>query len=183
MRTRWSTAGGKCSHCAGSEPVWKRQRVHHRISGSWHLTLLSLTKLKRCLLWLSVCGQLVGVDVMAALDMYAERGQWDKCLDTASKQVLDTTISLTLLDKLSIWINGANLSCNNSSVISCFQLLKCEYFLVSFLLYDRKLNIFGLWTKQDIWECRLFVTLLLQQTSNRFVEEATDRLSDNENNH
>ena len=97
-----------------------------------------------------MCGQLVGVDVMAALDMYAERGQWDKCLDTASKQVLDTTISLTLLDKLSIWINGANLSCNNSSVISCFQLLKCEYFLVSFLLYDRKLNIFGLWTKQDI---------------------------------
>uniref|UniRef100_A0A8C2ZEP1 Intraflagellar transport protein 172 homolog n=1 Tax=Cyclopterus lumpus TaxID=8103 RepID=A0A8C2ZEP1_CYCLU len=29
---------------------------------------------------------LVGVDVMAALDMYAERGQWEKCLATASKQ-------------------------------------------------------------------------------------------------
>ncbi|XP_073712376.1 intraflagellar transport protein 172 homolog [Misgurnus anguillicaudatus] len=29
---------------------------------------------------------LVGVDVMAALDMYAERGQWEKCIDTASKQ-------------------------------------------------------------------------------------------------
>ncbi|XP_054618204.1 intraflagellar transport protein 172 homolog [Dunckerocampus dactyliophorus] len=29
---------------------------------------------------------LVGVDVMAALDMYAERGQWAKCLETASKQ-------------------------------------------------------------------------------------------------
>nr|XP_057921402.1 intraflagellar transport protein 172 homolog [Doryrhamphus excisus] len=29
---------------------------------------------------------LVGVDVMAALDMYAERGQWVKCLETASKQ-------------------------------------------------------------------------------------------------
>ncbi|KAM6965091.1 intraflagellar transport protein 172 homolog [Aplochiton taeniatus] len=29
---------------------------------------------------------LLGVDVMAALDMYAERGQWDKCIDTASKQ-------------------------------------------------------------------------------------------------
>uniref|UniRef100_A0A3Q1FCG1 Intraflagellar transport 172 n=1 Tax=Acanthochromis polyacanthus TaxID=80966 RepID=A0A3Q1FCG1_9TELE len=29
---------------------------------------------------------LVGVDVMAALDLYAERGQWEKCLDTASKQ-------------------------------------------------------------------------------------------------
>ncbi|XP_037837544.1 intraflagellar transport protein 172 homolog [Kryptolebias marmoratus] len=29
---------------------------------------------------------LAGVDVMAALDLYAEKGQWDKCLDTASKQ-------------------------------------------------------------------------------------------------
>lgn len=27
------------------------------------------------------------VDVMAALDMYAERGQWDKCLATAFNQV------------------------------------------------------------------------------------------------
>ncbi|CAB1340225.1 unnamed protein product, partial [Coregonus sp. 'balchen'] len=30
--------------------------------------------------------RLVGVDVMAALDMYAERGQWEKCIETASKQ-------------------------------------------------------------------------------------------------
>ncbi|XP_056150499.1 intraflagellar transport protein 172 homolog [Lampris incognitus] len=29
---------------------------------------------------------LVGVDVMAALDIYAERGQWEKCLETAGKQ-------------------------------------------------------------------------------------------------
>uniref|UniRef100_A0A3B4BGA9 Intraflagellar transport protein 172 homolog n=1 Tax=Periophthalmus magnuspinnatus TaxID=409849 RepID=A0A3B4BGA9_9GOBI len=29
---------------------------------------------------------LAGIDVMAALDLYAERGQWDKCLETASKQ-------------------------------------------------------------------------------------------------
>ncbi|KAK9531238.1 hypothetical protein VZT92_010676 [Zoarces viviparus] len=29
---------------------------------------------------------LVYVDVVAALDMYAERGQWEKCLETASKQ-------------------------------------------------------------------------------------------------
>ncbi|XP_039387206.1 intraflagellar transport protein 172 homolog isoform X2 [Mauremys reevesii] len=29
---------------------------------------------------------LVGVDVMAALDMYAEREQWEKCLETAAKQ-------------------------------------------------------------------------------------------------
>ena len=28
----------------------------------------------------------------------------------------------------------------------CFQLLKYEYFLVSLVLYDSKLNIFGLWT-------------------------------------
>lgn len=40
------------------------------------------------------CGQLVGVDVVAALDMYAERGQWEKCLDTASKQVLNTQSTL-----------------------------------------------------------------------------------------
>lgn len=33
------------------------------------------------------CIQLVGVDVMAALDLYAEKGQWEKCLDTAAKQV------------------------------------------------------------------------------------------------
>uniref|UniRef100_A0A8C8SPN1 Intraflagellar transport protein 172 homolog n=1 Tax=Pelusios castaneus TaxID=367368 RepID=A0A8C8SPN1_9SAUR len=30
---------------------------------------------------------LVGVDVMAALDMYADREQWEKCLETAAKQV------------------------------------------------------------------------------------------------
>ncbi|KAH0622981.1 hypothetical protein JD844_025935 [Phrynosoma platyrhinos] len=29
---------------------------------------------------------LVGVDVMAALDMYVEREQWEKCLETAAKQ-------------------------------------------------------------------------------------------------
>uniref|UniRef100_A0A3P8XGI6 IF140/IFT172/WDR19 TPR domain-containing protein n=1 Tax=Esox lucius TaxID=8010 RepID=A0A3P8XGI6_ESOLU len=29
---------------------------------------------------------LVGVDVIAALDLYAERGQWEKCIETASKQ-------------------------------------------------------------------------------------------------
>ncbi|XP_030627149.1 intraflagellar transport protein 172 homolog [Chanos chanos] len=29
---------------------------------------------------------LVGVDVIAALDIYAERGQWEKCIETASKQ-------------------------------------------------------------------------------------------------
>ena len=33
--------------------------------------------------------------------------------------------------------------------------LKSEYFMVSFLLCDSKLNIFGFWTKQDIWGRRL----------------------------
>uniref|UniRef100_A0A9J8AZH0 Intraflagellar transport 172 n=1 Tax=Cyprinus carpio carpio TaxID=630221 RepID=A0A9J8AZH0_CYPCA len=40
---------------------------------------------------------LVGVDVVAALDMYAERGQWEKCIDTASKQVHVYIMNQTLL--------------------------------------------------------------------------------------
>lgn len=30
----------------------------------------------------------MGVDVVAALDLYVEQGQWDKCIETATKQVL-----------------------------------------------------------------------------------------------
>ncbi|KAH0505014.1 Intraflagellar transport protein 172-like protein [Microtus ochrogaster] len=30
--------------------------------------------------------KLVGVDVVAALDLYVEQGQWDKCIETATKQ-------------------------------------------------------------------------------------------------
>ena len=30
---------------------------------------------------------MVPVDVMAALDMYVERGQWEKCIQTAEQQV------------------------------------------------------------------------------------------------
>lgn len=37
---------------------------------------------------------------------------------------------------------------SNKSVILA---TKCGYFLVSLLLYDRKLNIFGLWAKHDLW--------------------------------
>ena len=44
---------------------------------------------------------------------------------------------------------------NNIYIILWFQLLKCEYSLVSFLLCDSKLIIFGSWTKQDIWGRRL----------------------------
>ena len=29
---------------------------------------------------------MIGVDVIAALDMYAGRGDWDKCIETAEKQ-------------------------------------------------------------------------------------------------
>ena len=35
------------------------------------------------------------------------------------------------------------------------QLLKCEYFLVGLLIFDSRLSLFGLWTKQDIWGCHL----------------------------
>ena len=31
--------------------------------------------------------QLAGVDVVAALDMYVERGEWQKCIETAEQQV------------------------------------------------------------------------------------------------
>lgn len=34
---------------------------------------------------------------MAALDMYAERGQWEKCIETASKQVLTCRLLLPIL--------------------------------------------------------------------------------------
>lgn len=34
-----------------------------------------------------IAPQLVGVDVVAALDLYVEQGQWDKCIETATKQV------------------------------------------------------------------------------------------------
>ncbi|KAM4521459.1 intraflagellar transport protein 172 homolog isoform 2-T2 [Odontesthes bonariensis] len=40
---------------------------------------------------------LVSVDIMAALDLYAERGQWEKCLETASKQVHCTRISRSFI--------------------------------------------------------------------------------------
>ena len=30
---------------------------------------------------------MVPVDVMAALDMYVESGQWEKCIETAEEQV------------------------------------------------------------------------------------------------
>ena len=32
--------------------------------------------------------QLAGVDVVAALDMFVDRGEWEKCLQTAEQQVL-----------------------------------------------------------------------------------------------
>ncbi len=33
------------------------------------------------------CLQLAGVDVVAALDMFVERGEWEKCIATAEQQV------------------------------------------------------------------------------------------------
>ena len=39
------------------------------------------------------------------------------------------------------------------------QLLKYEYFLVSFLLCDNELNISGLWTKQYIWKWFIIIII------------------------
>lgn len=64
------------------------------------------------LLFMFVCGQLVGVDVMAALDMYADRGQWEKCLDTASKQVRTTQPASASFKKWTFSF-GANLKIRN----------------------------------------------------------------------
>uniref|UniRef100_A0A672S8A0 Intraflagellar transport protein 172 homolog n=1 Tax=Sinocyclocheilus grahami TaxID=75366 RepID=A0A672S8A0_SINGR len=76
-------------------------KVKFRLSDTWlHLPLLrfcdisSLHRLeeyvdKRYKEHLKNQGKvdsLVGVDVVAALDMYAERGQWEKCINTAWKQ-------------------------------------------------------------------------------------------------
>lgn len=33
----------------------------------------------------------MGVDVVAALDLYVEQGQWDKCIETATKQVMPSS--------------------------------------------------------------------------------------------
>lgn len=46
----------------------------------------------------SVCVfQLASVDVMGALDMYMERGQWEKCLETAEQQVCTCSLIVTSL--------------------------------------------------------------------------------------
>ena len=37
---------------------------------------------------------MVPVDVVAALDMYVERGQWDKCIQTAERQVGNTVAGI-----------------------------------------------------------------------------------------
>ena len=73
------------------------------------------------------------------------------------------------------------------------QLRECKYFPVSFLLCDSKLNIFGLWTKQDIcgrrlglWETLINFFFLpfsdiLDQTTNWLTEKIINRLTHYEN--
>ena len=41
---------------------------------------------------------LASVDVMGALDMYAEQGEWEKCINTAEQQVcaIITTVNFNL---------------------------------------------------------------------------------------
>lgn len=45
-----------------------------------------ILKFWKAFIQLSFSCQLVGVDVIAALDMYVERGEWEKCIETAEKQ-------------------------------------------------------------------------------------------------
>lgn len=54
--------------------------------------------------------QLANVDVVGALDMYVEKGEWEKCLETAAKQV----ISGEKCQEISGNIRG-----NNSGNIQC----------------------------------------------------------------
>lgn len=59
----------------GSVPSATKTRVTARfLKRRWGSSLL-------------IAPQLVGVDVVAALDLYVEQGQWDKCIETATKQV------------------------------------------------------------------------------------------------
>ena len=70
-----------------------------------------------------------------------------KCLSVIRLQIL------IHLNQLIVWFikHQKTVKRNVQSSISC-QLL---YFSVSFLLYDSKLSIFGLWTKLDIGGCHL----------------------------
>ena len=63
-----------------------------------------------------------------------------------------------------------------------FQFLIFEYFLAFCLLYDSELNIFGLWTKPDIWR---WETLICSLTChfNKLIENIRDRLINNGNNY
>ena len=54
--------------------------------------------------------------------------------------------------------------------------LKSEYFMVSFLLCDSKLIIFGFWTKQDIF------LHFIDRTMNQFIDKITNRLINYESN-
>ena len=49
-----------------------------------------------------------------------------------------------------------------------FQLLKRDYFLASLHLHNIRMNIFGLWTKQDIWGCHLVLREMLIDTFHCF---------------
>ena len=43
---------------------------------------------------------MAGVDVMAALDMFVERGEWEKCLQTAEQQVYIYLLGLYLFTEV-----------------------------------------------------------------------------------
>lgn len=80
---------------------------------------------------------------MAALDMYAERRQWDKCLDTASKQVsrqLARSRSEPLPERCA-WFEMCLLVCQNFKILHKYvalyatHLIKEEEVLKALQLY------------------------------------------------
>ena len=59
---------------------------------------------------------LASVDVMGALDMYAEQGEWEKCINTAEQQVTTRTMYLH------VYINFIYIFVNNmQTVLSSFK--------------------------------------------------------------
>ena len=60
-----------------------------------------------------------------------------------------------------------------NNVRTWLQLLKCDFFSSLFVLYDSEMNIFRLWTKQDVWGGKGYQHC---STFWHFTDEKTDQL-------
>ena len=61
--------------------------------------------------------------------------------------VVEMRLTILMID-LSVWLR---FFLKNRKTKFILKHLKWEYFWFPFILFDSKLNIFGLWTKQGIW--------------------------------